>query len=141
MDSVEKLLTACREAGLRKTQPLVSVLKEMVKFDLPFSMLELEKNGDLAKTCDRTTIFRIFQRLENIGLLRRLSFIDEKAAKFTLRHGDSHQEYLICKVCSDVKALKMGCPVHSIQKDIAQESGYQEMAHELTFYGVCPDCQ
>ena len=141
MESIETLITACREAGLRKTQPLVAVLKEMVKFELPFTMLELETSGNLSDACDRTTIFRIFQRLENIGLLRRLSFADEKAAKFTLRHGESHQEYLICKVCSDVRALNMGCPVHQIQKDIAAESGYQSMAHELTFYGVCPDCQ
>lgn len=140
MTRLEELLENCRASGLRKTQALTAVLSAMLDFELPFSMTDLEKSEPLQATCDRTTIFRTIQRLEGIGLLRRLSFSEEKAAKFSLRHGEKHQEYLICRTCGEVQILDMGCPVHSLQDKIADSSGFTAMSHELTFYGICPSC-
>lgn len=104
------------------------------------SLQELEVNPKIAEICDRATVFRTLQRLEGIGLLRRLNFA-HSGAKFSLNTGTGHREYLICRVCGEVKELKMSCPVHQLEEDLAKDSGYTAMTHELTFYGFCKKCQ
>jgi len=141
MPSYENLLEKCRLKGLRKTKALEAVLKVMLKQEKPFSLVELEQDPVIKKTCDRTTIFRIFQRLTSIGLLRKLSFSDEKASRFSFNKDESHKEYLICQSCSDIQELDIGCPVNSIEKEIAETSGFAKMRHDLTFYGICKNCQ
>jgi len=134
------LIQHCRDNSLRITVGLKTILEVLEAAELPLSLQELETHPALENTCDRATIFRTLQRLEGIGLLRRLNF-SHSGAKFTLNTGDGHQEYLICRECGDVKPLQMSCPVHAIQDDLQKKSGYSAMSHELTFYGLCKLCQ
>ena len=135
-----QLIQHCRDNNLRITVGLQSILEVLESADLPLSLQELETHPKLENACDRATIFRTLQRLEGIGLLRRLNF-SHSGAKFTLKTEEGHQEYLICRECGDVKALQMSCPVHKIQEDLTKQSGYSGMTHELTFYGLCKLCQ
>lgn len=137
---MEELLETCRSNGLRVTHGLRVILTVLNESTLPQSLQDLEKNKDVITVCDRATIFRTLQRLEGIGLLRRLNF-SHTGAKFSLNKGESHEEYLICKSCGDVQALEMACPVHKMEKDLTKGKGYQDLTHELTFYGLCPTCQ
>lgn len=139
MDTQEQLLDRCREAGLRITRGLQEILRALLTAELPQSLLDLEAHPDLKGTCDRTTIFRTLQRLESVGLLRRLNFA-RREAKFTLNTGRQHREYLICAQCGEVRALEMSCPVHELETRLSEETSYQNMTHELTFYGTCPTC-
>ncbi len=136
---MEELLNHCRENGLRVTVGLRAILDALNAADLPQSLLDLEQNKELAKLCDRATIFRTLQRLEGIGLLRRLNF-SHSGAKFSLNTGDGHKEYLLCKNCGDVQTLDISCPVHKLERELAESRGFSEMSHELTFYGLCPQC-
>lgn len=137
---MESLLIHCRDHGLRITVALRALLKVLSESRLPQALHELEQHPDLVDACDRATIFRTLQRLEGVGLLRRLNF-SGSAAKFSLNTGSAHKEYLICKSCGEVQVLEMSCPVHSIEKELAEKSGFREMTHELTFYGLCPACK
>lgn len=136
---VEEAIKQCKENGLRVTVGLKSILKVLVESELPLSLVELEKNKTLKELCDRATIFRTLQRLEGIGLLRRLNFA-KSGAKFSLNTGSKHKEYLICSECGEVQELAMSCPVHSLEKEIAEKTGFSSMSHELTFYGLCKSC-
>ncbi len=107
---------------------------------LPVSLADLESHPDLRKICDRTTIFRTLHRLEDIGLLRRLNF-SERGAKFTLKTGHAHNEYLICEDCGTVQALDIACPVHKLEEELAKETGFTKLHHELEFYGICAECK
>ena len=136
---MEDLLQHCRDHGLRITVSLRAVLEAMQEAPLPQSLQDLESQEKLNEVCDRATIFRILQRLEKIGLLRRLNFT-RSAARFALNAGEGHREYLICKSCGDVQALEMSCPVKKLEQELAQSSSFVELTHELTFYGLCKDC-
>lgn len=136
---MESLLSHCRSAGLRITIGLKAILEALHGATVPQSLQDLENNAELAKLCDRATIFRTLQRLEGIGLLRRLNF-SHSGAKFSLNTGEGHKEYLICKNCGDVRELAISCPVHKLESDLADKLGFTEMSHELTFYGLCPKC-
>ncbi len=136
---MDKIITCCRERGLRITVGLKTILQALEEAKLPQSLHDLELDPNISEVCDRTTIFRILQRLENIGLLRRLNFA-HSGAKFSLNTGSKHQEYLICRECGDVQALDMHCPVHAIEEQLAEQSGFAQLSHELTFYGLCSSC-
>ncbi len=136
---MDELLERCRLQGLRITDALQTILQTLFEADLPQSMQDLEAHPTLSKICDRATIFRTLQRLEGIGMLRRLNF-SHTGAKFTLNTGDMHKEYLICKECGEVQELQMSCPVHALEKKIEKLTKYSAMTHELTFYGLCPRC-
>lgn len=136
---VECILQACKDAKLRITQGLRSIIEVLQEAELPLSLAELETQPTLAGHYDRATIFRTLGRLESIGLLRRLHFAD-RSAKFCLT-GKGHQEYLICSQCGQVRILKMHCPVQPLEDSVARDSGFTSLTHELTFYGVCGSCQ
>jgi len=137
---MDATLERCREQGLRVTVGLKTILETLTSAKLPQSLQDLETNPKLSAVCDRATIFRTLQRLEGIGLLRRLNF-SHSGAKFTLNTGEGHKEYLICRNCGEVQELTMSCPVHRLEEDLATERGFSEMSHELTFYGLCGSCQ
>jgi len=137
---MQKLLTYCKEHGLRSTIALRTILSVLSKSSLPLSLQELEVDEEVREVCDRATIFRTLQRLESIGLLRRLNF-SHSGAKFSLGIGGEHKEYLICRNCGDVRVLEVSCPVHQLEKELSKDLGYAEMTHELTFYGQCKQCQ
>jgi len=137
---MEELINKCRQNGLRITTGLRTILEVLHQAALPMSLQELEVNPAIIAICDRATIFRTLQRLEGIGMLRRLNF-SHSGAKFSLSNGDNHEEYLICTACGEITTLNMSCPVHKIQDDVINSTGYKQMSHELTFYGVCPACQ
>ena len=137
--TTDELLAVCRAEGLRVTTALRAVLETLGEAGLPQSLADLEAHPKLAKSCDRTTIFRTLQRLENIGLLRRLNF-SERGAKFTLKTGKAHKEYLICESCGEVSVLDIACPVHKLEQDLMEQTGFKGLHHELEFYGTCPDC-
>ena len=133
------LLAECQSHGLRNTPALRALLGTLLAADLPQSLQDLEADSELAAQCDRTTIFRNLQRLENAGLLRRLNFA-HRGAKFTLYQGSAHKEYLVCSECGEVQELDLHCPVGPLEKELAQQSGFSSLTHELTFYGKCPQC-
>ncbi len=137
---MEDTLNLCRTKKLRVTTALKAIISVLTQQHLPVSLADLENHPDLIKICDRTTIFRTLHRLEDAGLLRRLNF-SERGAKFTLKTGHSHNEYLICEGCGLVEALDIACPVHRLEEDLAKETGFAKLHHELEFYGLCKECQ
>lgn len=136
---MDDLIEKCQRQGLRKTKALQCILQALADAPLPVSLAELETDEQINAICDRTTIFRTLQRLESVGLLRRLNFA-ERGARFTLKTDHSHSEYLICNVCGRVEALDIACPVRSLEADLTERLGFRSLQHELTFYGVCPTC-
>lgn len=133
------LIEKCQAKGLRKTKGLLCILDALDKAELPISLAELEADKSVSDICDRTTIFRTLQRLEAIGLLRRLNFA-ERGARFTLKSDHGHDEYLICNKCGHVEALDIACPVRKLENELTTTHGFTALQHELTFYGICPSC-
>jgi len=136
LTSVESIYDLCRECGLRITKPLKTILAVLQENTLPMTLAELEAKID---SCDRTTIYRTLQRLEQVGVLRQLNFI-KGGARFILKTGESHEEYLICEGCGKVEALDIACPVRDLEKQLMKKTGFRSLSHELEFYGLCPDC-
>jgi Fe2+ or Zn2+ uptake regulation protein len=132
------LLAACRAVGLRRTQLLENVLEVLRTHPEPVKIGGLLKARGIRGTCDPATLYRLLQRLEAKGIVRRIG-LHERAAHYTL-HRAHHHDYVVCRECGDVATLKMACPVEKLENEVGRRTGFREVYHELQFYGVCPQC-
>ena len=134
-DTIER----CRHAGLRRTKALEELLGTLLEAPRPMTLTELAASPRLATQCDKATVFRLLQRLAEHGVVRRLG-LHERAAYFTLLLPDRHHDYLICTGCGSIEAITAPCPVHELEEEIRQKTGYRNLYHELEFFGLCPAC-
>ncbi len=136
---VTETIARCRNAGLRRTKALEELVTTLLESERPMTLAELASSKRLADQCDKATVFRLLQRLVEHGLIRRLG-LHERAAYFTLLVPGKHSDYLICTSCDSIEAIQAPCPVHHLEDEIREKTGFRNLYHELEFFGVCPQC-
>ena len=136
---VKETVDRCREAGLRRTKALEELISTLLESGRPMTLSELASSERLAEQCDKATVFRLLQRLIEHGMVRRLG-LHERAAYFTLLLPGRHNDYLICTSCGSIEAIKAPCPVHELEDEIREKTGFRNLYHELEFFGLCPAC-
>jgi Fur family transcriptional regulator, ferric uptake regulator len=138
-DIVQEIIQRLRSSGLRRTKALEQVITTLLESDRPMTLAELAASERMADQCDKATVFRLLQRLAEHGVVRRLG-LHERAAYFTLLLPGKHNDYLICTSCGSIKAIQAPCPVHQLEDEIREKTGFRNLYHELEFFGVCPQC-
>lgn len=136
---IQEIIQRLRSSGLRRTKALEEVITTLLESDRPMTLAELASSKRLADQCDKATVFRLLQRLAEHGVVRRLG-LHERAAYFTLLIPGKHNDYLICTSCGSIKAIQAPCPVHQLEDEIREKTGFRNLYHELEFFGVCPKC-
>jgi Fur family transcriptional regulator, ferric uptake regulator len=136
---VQEIIQRLRSAGLRRTKALEELITTLLESERPMTLAELAASKRLADQCDKATVFRLLQRLADQGVVRRLG-LHERAAYFTLLIPGRHNDYLICTSCGSIEAIKAPCPVHQLEDEIREKTGFRNLYHELEFFGVCPKC-
>ncbi len=134
-DTIDQL----KKSGLRKTKALEELIVTLLDADRPMTLAELADSKRLTDLCDKATVFRLLQRLADRGVVRRLG-LHERAAYFTLIIPGRHSDYLICTSCGTIEAVQAPCPVHQLEDEIREKTGFRDLYHELEFFGVCPKC-
>jgi Fur family ferric uptake transcriptional regulator len=136
---LQETVTRCRTAGLRRTKALEELVSTLLESERPMTLSELAASFRLVDQCDKATVFRLLQRLIEHGLVRRLG-LHERAAYFTLLVPGRHIDYLICTGCGSIEPIQAPCPVHQLENEIREQTGFRNLYHELEFFGVCPAC-
>lgn len=136
---VQEIIQRLRNSGLRRTKALEEVITTLLESERPMTLSELASSERLADQCDPATVFRLLQRLAEHGVVRRLG-LHERAAYFTILLPGRHNDYLICTSCGSIEAIKAPCPVHQLEDEIREKTGFRNLYHELEFFGVCPKC-
>ncbi len=136
---VQETITRCRNVGLRRTRALEELILTLLESARPMTLAELASSTRLTDQCDKATVFRLLQRLAGHGIVRRLG-LHERAAYFTLIVPGRHSDYLICTRCGTIEPIDAPCPVHQLEDEIREKTGYLDLHHELEFFGVCPKC-
>ncbi len=54
--------------------------------------------------------------------------------------GRGHHHHFRCESCQQVFELAAKCPV-AVLEGVTLPGGFKVQDHELTLYGLCPDCQ
>ncbi len=136
---IRETVERCRSAGLRRTKALEELIITLLESERPMKLAELAASERLSDQCDKATVFRLLQRLAEHGVVRRLG-LHERAAYFTLLVPGKHSDYLICTRCGSIEAIQAPCPVHQLEEEIREKTGYRNLYHELEFFGICPAC-
>lgn len=136
---IDAALERCKQVGLRRTKALLDVLHILVEARRPLTLADVADSGQLLSGADRATVYRLLTKLEDRGILRRLGLHD-RAAYYTMIFPGQHNDYLICTKCGRIQRLDISCPVVALEQQIASETGYCGLYHELEFFGLCPDC-
>lgn len=131
-----------KKFGLKLTQPRLKVLalfqtstqRHMSAEDVYHSLLQQGNNVGLA------TVYRVLTQFEEIGLLSRNSFDNNKAV-YELDKGQ-HHDHLVCLDCGKVEEFR-NPEIEKLQQAVAEKKGYELTEHSLNLYARCakPNCE
>ncbi|MEM6344385.1 MAG: transcriptional repressor [Bacteroidota bacterium] len=121
---------------LNNTKPLKLLLAafEQTENAIPFAVL-LE---ELKDKMNRTTVYRIVQRLENKGILHSFKGKDglkwyAKGAQHSPQQSLESHPHFQCKECGKVECMPLEVPQPSLPD-------YQINSVEILLIGLCKDC-
>jgi Fur family ferric uptake transcriptional regulator len=134
----DELIAALRDAGLRVTAPRVAVLAEMADGKhVTADQVALAVRGRLG-TISTQAVYDVLGALTRAGILRRIEPAGSPA-RYEPRVGDNHH-HVVCRSCgaiADVDCVVGEPPCLSP----ASAGGFVIDEAEVTFWGLCPDCQ
>jgi Fur family ferric uptake transcriptional regulator len=129
-----------KAAGLRVTEPRKKIL-DILATHKPHhlaaeTIYELLKNQ--GTDIGLATVYRVLSQLEEVNLVNRHRFGDD----FSIYEltGDDHHDHFVCTQCGSMQEF-CSRQVESTIKNAAESFGFLEEMHQLTIYGLCPDCQ
>lgn len=139
IESAENLRAALQEAGLRVTAQRIAILG--VLRDNP-SHLSVDRVTERVRsrlgTVSQQAVYDALGVLAGVGLARRIEPAGSPAL-FEARTGDNHH-HVVCRRCGAVEDID--CVVGSAPCLEASEThGFQLDEAEITFWGLCPECQ
>ena len=86
----------------------------------------------------RQTVYDTLATLTERGLFRRIQPAGS-SARYETRVGDNHH-HLVCRTCG--RMVDVDCAVGDVPcLTAADASGYEIDEAEVTYWGLCPDCQ
>lgn len=84
------------------------------------------------------TVYRAVAAMEASGWLERVGERAGSALYARCPAGTHHHHHLICTGCGRLEAAD--CPLESVSASARTQSGFVLTGHEVTLYGLCPDC-
>jgi Fe2+ or Zn2+ uptake regulation protein len=134
-DAIERL----REAGLRVTAPRATVLEVLdAAHDHPRVDQVIERVRARGVPISTQAAYDVCEALHHAGLARRIEPAGSPA-RYESRVGDNHH-HLVCRVCG--LAVDVDCAIGAAPcLDPVEHAGFRVEEAEVTYWGVCPDCQ
>ena len=133
--SPEELL---RSRGLRVTRPRLAVLDVLAGG----GHLEVDEIANAVRmrldSVSTQAVYDVLGALSRAGLARRIEPAGSPA-RFEARVGDNHH-HVVCRGCgvvADVDCVTGSAPC----LDPSTADGFEVDEAEVTFWGLCPDCQ
>lgn len=135
-NELEQALTVLEESSMRRTKPRTTILKTLITHHGPFSVDELLSLKETSHL-DRVTIYRCLSAFEEVGLVQRCEFGDG-VSRYEYSRGKHHHHHVICKRCGNVENIEKCIP--KTLTDAVRMMGYEDVSHNLEFFGVCKKC-
>jgi Fe2+ or Zn2+ uptake regulation protein len=126
-----------RSTGLRVTRPRLAVLAEVDEH--PHADVEAIAAGARLRLGSLSTqaVYDVLHVLTDVGLLRRIQPAGSPA-RFEVQTHD-HHHHLVCRTCGAISDAH-GATDHALCLQTGGTDFLVE-ATELTYWGVCPNCQ
>ena len=128
-----------RSRGLRVTRPRLAVLEVLTTSPGHLDVDEIaEKVRQRLESVSTQAVYDVLSALSRAGLARRIEPAGSPA-RFEGRVGDNHH-HIVCRACgmiADVDCAMGEAPC----LDPSERHGFEVDEAEVTFWGLCPDCQ
>jgi len=136
--SLDVLLDQFRQHGFRIT-PQRRVILELLANDDTHPTAEQVYQRVLAVMPDvsRTTVYNTLRELGDLGELTPVLDLSGGGQRYDTNKETHH--HLYCLVCHKLTDIEHDFAGVSLSPEEA--SGYQIMSRQVTFFGICPDCQ
>ena len=127
------------KVGQRKTKQREIILALINQAPGPISVNEIaEQLSDKNITIGIATIYRTINLLEENKLIHCIRLQD--AVQRYEKAGVPHHHHFHCEICDTVYDIE-GCYLHFHDKDQKIPEGHKITSHEITFRGMCKNCQ
>lgn len=130
-----------KSAGLRITQPRLTILAALVKRGHPASIETIHE--DLGKhACDLVTVYRCMAAFEEIGIVRR-TYFHNGTGLYSISLDSAPHYHIVSKATDSVHeldaetALELRAALESIE-DRLRARGYTGVSHIAEFFGTPP---
>ncbi len=136
--AVEEIEQRLRDAGLRATAPRVAVLRALTETpDHPRVDQLIERVRASGVSISTQAAYDVCEALSAKALARRVEF-PGGPVRYDARVGDNHH-HLVCRGCGLV--LDADCATGAAPcLDPPDARGFEIEAAEVTFWGLCPEC-
>ena len=137
--SIEYACSRLREAGLRITQPRISILTSLINRFIPASIEQI--HDDLPPdTCDLVTVYRCLAVFQEIGLVRLSYFYNGASAyQLTLTTDTVPPYHVIFKKNNEVRELdaesaaELRVVLNKIENKL-RAAGHERISHIVEFF-------
>ena len=138
MRPIETLLERFREKGLKIT-PQRRLILELLANDVSHPTAEQVYQRVLAEMPDvsRTTVYNTFRELVELGELAQVHDLSEGGQRYDTNCAPHH--HLYCVECHNL--IDIDRDFRLLELTAEERAGYQVLRHQVTFHGICPDCQ
>jgi Fe2+ or Zn2+ uptake regulation protein len=138
MKSLEMLLEQFRHNGLKIT-PQRRVILELLAQDHSHPTADEVYQRVLSAMPDvsRTTVYNTLRELVVLGELTEVQDLSEGGLRYDTDASAHH--HLFCMHCHTL--VDIDHDFEGLALPPEETSGYQIVRRQVTFYGICPDCQ
>ena len=138
MRSLETLLEQLRQNGLRITPQRRVILELLANDDShPTAEQVYQRLLSIMPDVSRTTVYNTFRELSDLGVLTPVNDFSEGGQRYDTNNETHHHLYCVqCHTLVDIDR-----DLNGLQLRPEETSGYQILNRQVTFYGICPDCQ
>jgi Fe2+ or Zn2+ uptake regulation protein len=133
-------ISFCRKAHLRLTTARETILRFLAEHRLPVSIEAMGRSEGFADHHAESTIYRTLMLFRAVDLVRQIN-LPGKTSYFVLNLPGEPCDFLVCRCCGRVQEIAPPRALLRLEQEVAEQSGFAAVYHELELYGVCPDCQ
>jgi Fe2+ or Zn2+ uptake regulation protein len=132
------LLEQFRQNGLRITPQRRVILELLANDDShPTAEQVYQRVMSVMPDVSRTTVYNTFRELSDLGELTPVHDLSQGGQRYDTNAEDHH--HLYCVRCHTLIDIDRDFEGLSLAPE--ETSGYRVLGRQVTFYGICPDCQ
>lgn len=134
----KELITALKSSDFRLTPQRVELVRLIASSEGHPSAAQLyARIRRQFPTISQATVYKTLAMLKEMNQVYEIDLRDDS-------HYDGNRPlphpHLVCTRCNKIMDGELEIGMSALEK-VEKESGYQIMRTQVTFYGLCPDCQ
>ena len=138
MQTLDTMIALLREHDLKITPQRRMILKLLAgENGHPTAEDIYQQVSAVMPTVSRATVYNTLHELVALGVLNEVQDLSENRLRYDTHTGIHH--HLFCTRCHTLVDLHHDFEMLHLTPEEA--AGYKILKHQVTFYGLCPECQ